>query len=121
MYEILLAAAKKTPYVEEAPAPYVLQTALEDNYARYELNVYVRNMAMIPRIFSELHKNLQDGFWAAGMDMTAPSFQIRMPPPDFPWDKSQPVPTPSVSILPASLRQAIPPANPSGASGNAQV
>ncbi|MDR3170043.1 MAG: mechanosensitive ion channel family protein [Treponema sp.] len=82
MHEVMLAAAKKTIYVEETPAPYILQTALDDYYARYELNVYVKEVAKVPAILSDLHKNLQDGFKAAGLDLTSPSYNVRLPPPD---------------------------------------
>jgi small-conductance mechanosensitive channel len=82
MYDILLGAAKKTPYVLDKPAPYVLQTGLEDYYARYELNIYVKEVSKAPLIFSELHKNLQDGFRAANIDLTAPKFEIRAPMPE---------------------------------------
>jgi small-conductance mechanosensitive channel len=80
MYNILLSAAKKTVYVLEKPAPYVFQKPPEDNYARYELNVYVKEVSKVPAIFSDLHNHLQDEFRAAGIDMTAPFFYTSAAP-----------------------------------------
>jgi small-conductance mechanosensitive channel len=34
----------------------------------------------MPKIYSELYQNIQDGFTAQGLDLTAPHFQIRLPP-----------------------------------------
>jgi small-conductance mechanosensitive channel len=80
MYNILLSAARKTVYVLEKPAPYVLQKPPEDNYARYELNIYVKEVSKVPAIFSDLHNHLQDEFRAAGIDMTAPFFYVSATP-----------------------------------------
>ncbi|MDR3303590.1 MAG: mechanosensitive ion channel family protein [Treponema sp.] len=93
MYNILLTAARKTVYVLDKPEPYILQKPPEDNYARYELNIYVKEVAKIPAIFSDLHNHLQDEFRAAGVDLTAPFFHIsteatpQMPPVElkFPY------------------------------------
>ncbi|MDR1302477.1 MAG: mechanosensitive ion channel family protein [Treponema sp.] len=79
VHQILLDAAAKTTHVLETPKPYVLQTALDDYYARYEINVYTKTVDKIPRIYSELYQNLQDGFKAAHIDLTAPSYTIRLP------------------------------------------
>ncbi|WP_010254730.1 mechanosensitive ion channel family protein [Treponema primitia] len=80
VHEILLAAAKKTALTEEKPGPYVLQTALDDYYARYQINVYTKAVEKVPAIYSELYQNLQDGFTEAGISLTAPAYQIRLPP-----------------------------------------
>jgi small-conductance mechanosensitive channel len=84
VHEILIAAALKTSHVLETPKPYVLQTALDDFYAKYQINAYTKEVEHIPAIYSELYQNLQDGFKTAGIDLTAPTYQIRMmqePPP----------------------------------------
>jgi small-conductance mechanosensitive channel len=80
VHEILLGAAKKTALTEEKPGPYVLQTALDDFYARYQINVYTKAVEKVPAIYSELYQNLQDGFSEAGISLTAPSYEIRLPP-----------------------------------------
>jgi small-conductance mechanosensitive channel len=78
VHEILIAAALKTANVLRKPKPYVLQTALDDFYARYQINVYTKEANKTPVIYSELYQNLQDGFKEAGIDMTAPTYQIRL-------------------------------------------
>jgi len=40
--ELLLSAATATEHIEEEPKPFVLQTALDDNYVAYELNAVTR-------------------------------------------------------------------------------
>jgi small-conductance mechanosensitive channel len=78
VHEILIGAALKTTHVLEAPKPFVLQTALDDFYAKYQINAYTKEVNRVPAIYSELYQNLQDGFKAAGIDLTAPTYQIRM-------------------------------------------
>ncbi|MDR2537156.1 MAG: mechanosensitive ion channel family protein [Treponema sp.] len=96
MYNILLSAARKTVYVLEQPAPYVFQKAPEDNYARYELNVYIKEVSKISVIFSDLHNHLQDEFRAANIDMTAPFFYTSaMPSEQRPAEELRYSPFPS--------------------------
>jgi small-conductance mechanosensitive channel len=78
VHEILIAAALKTTNVLDVPKPFVLQTALDDFYARYQINAYTKEVCKIPAIYSELYQNLQDGFNAAGIDLTAPTYQVRI-------------------------------------------
>jgi small-conductance mechanosensitive channel len=40
MHGLLLLAAERTAQVLREPAPFVLQSALDDFYVKYELNVY---------------------------------------------------------------------------------
>jgi small-conductance mechanosensitive channel len=80
MHTIMLGAAEKTQYVLKTPKPFILQTAFEDFYCRYQLNVFIKEVAKIPAIYSELYQNLQDGFVEAGVSLTAPHFQVYMPP-----------------------------------------
>jgi small-conductance mechanosensitive channel len=80
IHEILIEAALKTRHVQKSPKPFVLQTALNDFYANYQINCYTKKIDNLPAIYSELYQNLQDGFAARDLDMTAPHFQIRLPP-----------------------------------------
>ncbi|GHV86961.1 hypothetical protein AGMMS50255_2570 [Spirochaetia bacterium] len=79
VHEILIAAALETSCVLKSPKPFVLQTALDDFYANYQINLYTKEVNRVPRIYSELYEHLQDGFKAAGIDLTAPSYHIRLP------------------------------------------
>jgi small-conductance mechanosensitive channel len=78
VHEILVAAALKTRHILDNPKPFVLQTSLEDFYACYQINAYTKTVDCVPAIYSELFANIQTGFRAAGMDMTAAHFRINM-------------------------------------------
>jgi small-conductance mechanosensitive channel len=80
VHEILIAAALKTDHVLKKPKPFVLQTALDDYYAKYQINLYVKEVNRTPAIYSALYQHLQDGFKEAGIDLTAPSYQVRIGP-----------------------------------------
>lgn len=69
VHALMIAAAAKTPGVEAEPAPFVLQKALQDWYVEYELNAYTRDSHAMPRTYSALHANIQDGFRDAGVEI----------------------------------------------------
>ena len=78
VHELLIAAALKTENILELPAPFVLQTALNDFYVTYELNAYTDTPQKMVRIYSELHQNIQDRFNEAGVEIMSPHYaQIR--------------------------------------------
>jgi small-conductance mechanosensitive channel len=72
VYDILVKAAVKTPYVEETPKPFVLQTSLDDFCASYEINVYTKEIEKVLLIYSLLYQNIQDGFNNAGISLFIP-------------------------------------------------
>ncbi len=74
IHELLLTAASLTDSVESEPAPFVLQTSLDDFYVSYELNAYTSQSLQMPRIYSELHQNIQDQFFEAGVEIMSPHF-----------------------------------------------
>ncbi|GHV64658.1 hypothetical protein AGMMS49587_17490 [Spirochaetia bacterium] len=80
VHEILIEAALNTASIEKTPKPFVLQTSLNDFYAKYQINAYTKDMNRVPRIYSELYENLQNGFKAAGINLTAPAYQVWLPP-----------------------------------------
>lgn len=73
-HEALLEAANKTPYILPKPAPFILQTALNDFNVAYELNVYTDRPDLIPRIYSDLHQNIQDACNQAGIELLSPTY-----------------------------------------------
>ena len=75
VHELLLAAASRTRHVLAEPQPYVLQRALDNFFAEYQINIYVTEEKLMPRIYSELYENIQDVFKEAGLDMTSPAYQ----------------------------------------------
>lgn len=78
VHELLIAAALATEHVLQLPAPFVLQTALNDFYVTYELNAYTDMPHQMAKIYSDLHQNIQDSFNDAGMEIMSPHYsQIR--------------------------------------------
>ena len=73
--ELLLAAATACEHIEEEPAPFVLQTSLDDNYVAYELNAFTRRADLRPKIYSDLHANILDAFHTAGVEITSPHYR----------------------------------------------
>jgi small-conductance mechanosensitive channel len=88
VHEILIAAALKTKNTLSKPQPFVLQTALDDFYCRYQINVYTKETGKTSAIYSELFQNIQDGFKEAGLDMTAPHYKVILPPDEPPQTSS---------------------------------
>jgi len=74
VHELLLAAARKTKGLLEIPAPFVLQSGLNDFYVAYELNVYTRQASEMLNLYSELHQHIQDEFNRAGVQIMSPHY-----------------------------------------------
>jgi small-conductance mechanosensitive channel len=74
VYKALVEAALKTDMVEQNPAPFVLQTSLEDFYVSYQINAYTKEPTKQPLIYSSLHQNIQDSFNAAGIEIMSPHY-----------------------------------------------
>ena len=74
VHALLIAAAKATKHILPLPSPFVLQTALNDFYVSYELNAYTDAPEYIPRIYSELHQNIQDKFNEGGVEIMSPHY-----------------------------------------------
>ena len=76
VHDILINAALATDFVQKKPEPFVLQTMLDDYYARYQINCYIKEVSKIPAIYTMLYENIQNGFRDAGIDMTAAHYRI---------------------------------------------
>ncbi len=74
VHELLISAANQTPDVLEEPAPFVLQTSLNDYHISYQLDCYTNHPERMPRIYSDLHANIQDLFNNAGVEIMSPGF-----------------------------------------------
>lgn len=74
IHKALIDAALKTELIEQTPAPFVLQTSLDDFYVSYQVNVYTKEPTKQPRIYSSLHQNIQDSFNAAGIEIMSPHY-----------------------------------------------
>lgn len=78
---MLLMAAERTPELAREPAPYVLQTALGDFAVSYQLNAYVHATEGLDRVYSSLHKNVQDVFNEYGVQIMTPAYVADPVPP----------------------------------------
>ena len=76
VHELLIEAAQATECVLDEPAPFVLQTSLDDNYVAYELNAYIREVSKKATIMSDMHANIQDAFSAANIEILSPSYRV---------------------------------------------
>ncbi|ARV08226.1 hypothetical protein BTO05_00695 [Winogradskyella sp. PC-19] len=72
--DLLLKAANRAPLLFKDPAPFVLQTSLDDFYVSYELNAYTEAYKKTPFIYSEIHKYILDVFDEAGIEILSPGY-----------------------------------------------
>jgi small-conductance mechanosensitive channel len=84
IHELLIAAAMRTEGLLPKPAPFVLQTALDDFYVRYEINAYTQRAELMARIYSDLHQNIQDEFQRAGVQIMSPNYEADPATPKIP-------------------------------------
>ena len=75
VHEMLIQAARKTHAIQDDPAPFVLQTSLDDSYVSYQLNVYTAQPKESALIYSELHQNIQDVFNENGVEIMSPQYE----------------------------------------------
>jgi len=71
---LLIDAALETENVQPQPAPFVLQTSLDDFYVKYEINVYTLVPEKMAVIYSDLHRNILEKFNAAGVEIMSPHY-----------------------------------------------
>lgn len=76
VHDLLKAAAYATEGLEKEPEPFVLQTALNDFYVEYEINAYTKLPRIMSRTYNELHRNIQDKFNEAGVEIASPSITM---------------------------------------------
>ncbi|MBF2047578.1 MAG: mechanosensitive ion channel family protein [Elainella sp. C42_A2020_010] len=74
VHDVLIQAALSTSNIVPEPGPFVLQTALNDFNVSYELNAYTNHPEIMPRIYSELHQNIQDYCNQAGIEILSPTY-----------------------------------------------
>lgn len=72
VHQLLIDAASATQDVLAEPPPFVLQTTLGDFYVSYEINAYTHQPLRMANILSELHQNIQDRFYSAGVEIMSP-------------------------------------------------
>lgn len=74
VHKLLVDAALATEHIKKLPHPFVLQTSLDDFYVSYQLNARTREIQKMAVIYSELHKNIQDKFNEAGVEIMSPHY-----------------------------------------------
>ncbi len=72
---LLLVAAERTPGILREPAPFILQTSLDDFYVAYELNVYCDDPQRMTVAYADLHRNIQDAFNEYDVQIMSPSYR----------------------------------------------
>ncbi len=72
--KLLIEAALKSMHIEAEPAPFVLQTSLDDNYVSYEINAYSKEARKMALVYSDIHKNILDVFNTAGVEILSPQY-----------------------------------------------
>ena len=75
MYRVLINAALRTDLILKDPAPFVLQTSLEDFYVSYQINAYTKHPASQAKIYSDLHQHIQDCCSEAGIEIMSPHYR----------------------------------------------
>jgi len=74
VHELLINAALATDGILKDPAPFVLQTDLNDFNVTYQINAYTRLSHKMAVLYSALHQNIQDKFNEAGLEIMSPHF-----------------------------------------------
>ena len=72
--QYLLEAADRCTMLLKEPKPFVLITALEDFYTRYEINGYTRETERLFEVYSELHHHIVDVFREHHLNPTSSHF-----------------------------------------------
>ena len=74
VHQVLREAAISTPNILTEPAPFILQTSLDDFYVSYELNAYTNKSLIITKTYSLLHQNIQDKCNESEIEILSPHY-----------------------------------------------
>ncbi|CUH44081.1 mechanosensitive ion channel family protein [Ruegeria atlantica] len=86
---MLIEAANRTKGIKSKPEPFVLWTALADYAINYQINGYSTRGSIIPKIKSDLHRNIVAVFNENSVQIMTPSYMADPPDPKIPtehWD-----------------------------------
>ncbi len=86
---MLIEAARRTKGIKAKPEPFVLWTALADYAINYQINGYSTRGSIIPKIRSDLHRNIVAVFNENNVQIMTPSYMADPPEPKIPsagWD-----------------------------------
>ena len=74
VHELLITAALSSAHILKEPAPFVLQTSLDDFYVSYQINAYTDQPNKMAVIYDSLHQNIQDKFNEGGVEIMSPHY-----------------------------------------------
>lgn len=75
VHGLLISAAQATEGLLQDPAPFVLQTSLDDFYVSYQINAFTREASRQAALYSELHTHIQEKFNEAGVEIMSPHYR----------------------------------------------
>jgi len=76
VHEALLEAASKIDIILKDPAPFVLQTSLDDFYVSYMLNVHTSQPGLVDDIKSLMNQHIQDVLAEKGIEIMSPHYLV---------------------------------------------
>ena len=74
VHELLIEAARRTPDILATPAPFVLQSSLNDYHVSYKICAYTANASAMVLTYGALHQNIQDCFNEGGVEILSPGY-----------------------------------------------
>jgi len=77
VHSLLITAAQRTPGIDPATPPEVVQRALSDFYVEYELRCRIYDPMLRNQVLSELHGHIQDAFNEQGVQIMSPHFEMQ--------------------------------------------
>lgn len=75
MHQALIDAALRVEMILKEPAPFVLQTSLDDFYVSYQINAYTNEANKQAAIYSTLHQNIQDVCNERAIEILSPHYR----------------------------------------------
>jgi small-conductance mechanosensitive channel len=72
---MLLLAAERTEGLLKEPEPFIRQKLLADFAVNYELNAYCDDASQMMKLYTEMHRNIQDVFNENGVQIMTPSYE----------------------------------------------
>lgn len=75
VHQALIDAALRTDRVMHEPAPFVLQTSLDDFFVSYQINAYTKEPTKQALIYSDLHQHIQDICNERGIEIMSPHYR----------------------------------------------
>jgi small-conductance mechanosensitive channel len=74
VHELLIQAARRTPEILATPAPFVLQSSLNDYHVSYKVCGYTAKAQEMVLTYGALHQNIQDCFNEGGVEILSPGY-----------------------------------------------